>query len=752
MNNFNETKQKLLGPLRKVQEARFNYSLAEIRFQKAAVDVGLENGRVRMLKNTVEALNSAVLIAERAYRNIWNRLNKAASLGNQWRSAKDRQLVNVTRATFDVQINSNKLTPLPYNITAAAQNKEQVFNEVIDFDQVDVSLKNAARNILESFYGNIFAALRENHPYNDHVIRTKRAAGVSYDSLTPLVDYKRRCSQFITYERGLRTIFGSLHRLSIEILTLNPKLNAQGYAESTREAEDFLVDLQFATKLGISALDIQVSRDALENDQVVKELSSMKALESATGKEQLKLSMDLMYLNWLASIEQMFNVTNGECSGFDDCLMGMIDNLYHLFDGVHLPQSKHLQTRIINVKNLLSNIMAKDNLTVMETLSQTKELFIILNETQRIKIFCAVAPNITEQPAAFTELRTGETLTISCRADGDPEPFFRWMKDGRLLEGRRTSNLVIKKVKSKDTGIYICKVANFVGNQDSVPARVIVHGPPVITQEPSSMVAEIVNGQVFLICNATSTKQPLSYRWYFKPSSRRNYNTVSNAFYPVLQITPLVSSTEGWYYCNVSNRYGYAVSRISLVTGLRYTLVSSVIQVQVHMTANLKILDALNASENDENQLLVSSAQKVLLPLANLTSNAVSALSLSDCRLIGTDKTCKLQITFQGENMTDTKTMNNSLEMNSMMVLKAVNKLQLAVKTIVAKSQKVSSTLESQKPKDFLTFDNWILGDLEHACGRGQRLHNNQFMCGKFSFKNQKLFYLISIQQAEQAK
>lgn len=735
IRKFNEAKQKLMEPLRRAQEAKLNYSLAEFRFQKASLEVGLAGGRVRMLRNSVVALNSAVLIVEQAYRNIWTRLKDAANLRNAWRAAKGVKLINVTEATFDLTVSSKTFRSIPYNITAEAGNQERVFHEVMDFDQDENSLRRAAREILKSFFGNVFAALRENHPYKDHSTRVRRDLGSGFESMTPLIDYKKKCSHFTNYERGISDIFGSLHRLSIKILTQYQKFSEQDVIESSKELEGALVDQQIATKLGISALDIQLSREAVGIDKIVRESNLIRLLESSTSKEQLRLSMELTYRDWLASMEKIFNLTNGECSGFNDCLMDMVDNLYHLYDGVNLPQSKNLQMRVSNIRTLLSEIIGKDDLTVLTAISKTEELLNILNETKRIKVFCAVAPNITEQPNTFTELRDGETLSLSCNADGEPQPSYRWTKDGQVVIGAVTKTLLIKNVTPKDTGVYTCEVANHVGSQKSVPARVVVHTPPIFLQEPPSMVAEVVNAPAFLICNATSTKRPLAYSWYFKQSELGKYNRIPSAVFPILQISQLNRKTEGWYYCNVSNRYGYTVSRTSHVIALENSLVRPAIQMQGYMTVNLRESKSLKSIEDDEleHRLLSRSVKDYLLHLAKLNNATISGLSTSECRLIKAGKTCKLSVTFQGENMTDINTMKNSLEANSMNVLEAVNKLQVAVKSIVVTSQNHAQSTRLRNVPFSLSFNNWVIGDLQFICARGQRLHNNNFICGKRS-------------------
>ena len=55
----------------------------------------------------------------------------------------------------------------------------------------------------------------------------------------------------------------------------------------------------------------------------------------------------------------------------------------------------------------------------------------------------------------------GSTLTLDCKATGDPQPVISWKKqDGQLPAGRSrqliNGTLVIRDITMKDRGIYKC--------------------------------------------------------------------------------------------------------------------------------------------------------------------------------------------------------------------------------------------------------------------------------------------------------
>ena len=66
----------------------------------------------------------------------------------------------------------------------------------------------------------------------------------------------------------------------------------------------------------------------------------------------------------------------------------------------------------------------------------------------------------------------GSSVRLRCRADGNPRPNVRWVKDGRVtLEStedehdnhKRKWTLKLHKLEEEDSGIYVCYVTNRLG-------------------------------------------------------------------------------------------------------------------------------------------------------------------------------------------------------------------------------------------------------------------------------------------------
>ena len=84
-------------------------------------------------------------------------------------------------------------------------------------------------------------------------------------------------------------------------------------------------------------------------------------------------------------------------------------------------------------------------------------------------------PTITIQPQA-QEKNEGDSVTLSCKADGNPVPTISWIINGSPIDVRGNSRisfsknkeqLTIRDVKRTDSGAYRCVASNKFGNATS---------------------------------------------------------------------------------------------------------------------------------------------------------------------------------------------------------------------------------------------------------------------------------------------
>ncbi|XP_073932977.1 pro-neuregulin-2, membrane-bound isoform isoform X1 [Castor canadensis] len=97
---------------------------------------------------------------------------------------------------------------------------------------------------------------------------------------------------------------------------------------------------------------------------------------------------------------------------------------------------------------------------------------------------CATRPKLKKMKSQTGQV--GEKQSLKCEAAaGNPQPSYRWFKDGKELNrsrdirvkygnGRKNSRLQFNKVKVEDAGEYVCEAENVLG-KDTVRARLHVN-------------------------------------------------------------------------------------------------------------------------------------------------------------------------------------------------------------------------------------------------------------------------------------
>jgi hypothetical protein len=165
-----------------------------------------------------------------------------------------------------------------------------------------------------------------------------------------------------------------------------------------------------------------------------------------------------------------------------------------------------------------------------------------------------VAPSITTapqslavfagQPASFTVAYTGSTASI------------QWYTNGVAVGGATSATLAFAQVTAANAASYTVTLINNAGNVTSTPAATLtVYGAPVITQQPTNLVA--VAGQASpAVLNVTATGMSAAYQWYFKNAA------VPTATSHVLSLSALTTNNSGSYFVTITNPAGAVTSSV----------------------------------------------------------------------------------------------------------------------------------------------------------------------------------------------
>ncbi|XP_036354448.1 hemicentin-1-like isoform X2 [Octopus sinensis] len=168
---------------------------------------------------------------------------------------------------------------------------------------------------------------------------------------------------------------------------------------------------------------------------------------------------------------------------------------------------------------------------------------------------------------------SGDSSTMSCKAEGIPKPEIKWFRGNTKLEGlpyiniNENGELNIMGTQESDAGNYTCVAINEAG-EDSDQIVLQVGSKPTFTQRPIDMTAEIEKN-VSIPCEATGLPKPtiLWTRTDDQPVSfdgRFRHSPSGSIF-----IIGAIVEDQGMYTCSAQNQFGLAESSASLtITGI----------------------------------------------------------------------------------------------------------------------------------------------------------------------------------------
>jgi hypothetical protein len=189
----------------------------------------------------------------------------------------------------------------------------------------------------------------------------------------------------------------------------------------------------------------------------------------------------------------------------------------------------------------------------------------------------AVKPTLTNPRPRDTSVDQGGTAKFTVTAVGSGTLTYTWYH-GAIGAGTATGTnspiLTISNAKMTDSGRYYCSVANSVGTvtNDTAAHLTVISGAPKITGQPSDSIQHETYSVSFTV--GASGALPLTYTWY-KEGKTTALATGSNVY----QISSVVLSDSGNYYCVVKNQFDSVTSRKARLTVLANPIVANPIAV-----------------------------------------------------------------------------------------------------------------------------------------------------------------------------
>ncbi|XP_041960996.1 B-cell receptor CD22-like isoform X2 [Alosa sapidissima] len=154
------------------------------------------------------------------------------------------------------------------------------------------------------------------------------------------------------------------------------------------------------------------------------------------------------------------------------------------------------------------------------------------------------------------EIPDGGNVTLTCMSEADPPVHtYTWIKKSGAVELKsgKENTLTFSKIRSEDSGEYLCRAANTIGQQDSPAVSVRVLYPPRNTRVVSAPSGEITEGtRVTLTCMSEAAPPVHTYTWIKKSGAVELESGKENT----LTFSRISSEDSGEYLCRAANRIG----------------------------------------------------------------------------------------------------------------------------------------------------------------------------------------------------
>ncbi|KAI2798215.1 Protein turtle B [Blomia tropicalis] len=190
-------------------------------------------------------------------------------------------------------------------------------------------------------------------------------------------------------------------------------------------------------------------------------------------------------------------------------------------------------------------------------------------------------PHFKEKPPETVFVKTGDSLTVHCRAHGTPTPTVIWQKDNSQLQNSATvhvhgGELHLKGITEKETGTYVCIAKNRQGTLQT-NTQVLISKAAVIVNPPRNTTV-LENNRVEMSCGAKGTPSNITYRWYHKGILTSQLSWLAHRIDVLsdgsLVIKSATADDSGKFTCDATNGIGEpdtAVAYLSVEYAARVT-------------------------------------------------------------------------------------------------------------------------------------------------------------------------------------
>ena len=546
LNNTDHEQSKEVETFTKMLQAKSDQTLAfmkvqQLRYQKSVVECKNE-----MYKYLLQFLYNQLLLEDENYDRVLEDLGYVEEIGVILFNNSVEEIFQLKSVLFDVSFSEHSPSFFPitivYEVPFFGESYESLIT--VDFTSPDSIIK---RDIASSIIRQIGKKL----------VGAQITEQYYYEDTTSF--HEQRFDQHCAMIGSIKHYIAELNSTFQALQSKNQELKLQIYNQSNYSlaginVSDLVID--------IDILEDYLNYSTTEQMMLNSYLSSEEYNSLVDTLEQVELDShnisdfidDTFPIAWWVVVSKIHNssylttVGNRKCYGFSDCLNVCFQILNEIVEDPFMVNDVLVDytSELLNAKENISKLSQK--IMLVENIWNLLEpLYNIASKLESTSIWCNEKPTIKQfEPVLYAEI--GSSVMVEC--EGDKTDYFQWFKYGFLLHENNTRELVINEVKESDEGQYCCSALNVVGTTFSNIFTLVVYIPPVLTLSPSNMTTfEGNEDDALFVCNATGYPTP-SYSWYFSPD-KINWKTVDSSSNEHVVHKP-TKNEEGWYRCGVS--------------------------------------------------------------------------------------------------------------------------------------------------------------------------------------------------------
>ena len=711
--------------LRQLQEGNRNVSLADLRVTRAMARLTTSE---TLFNQSSRALAEEQRIhdnAESAYQQVLLDNSNIQMFIDLMNTANDTMLIEILNITFDVTIITESPTSLPLDVSyhVPLLNHTSTRRVVVDFQRVELSVRNAAMSIVEDIFLLNIRSKRS--------IKTARQATQETADSNQLY-FEEKCSEIRNLQEYiivLNTSISSIAEMAISSMmsvTANTELIAS-LAETSMELfsqsqsiNTSTLAMNFNVTINSTTVELGESETELE---ILDFLQNLGNLSGTVGEDVEEDS----FRSWLLEMQDLHQRTGAaagfECLGFSDCLNTVADVTEELLIFSPSLIANALLDAFPIARRALLDIVQSSNITITHASQNLKKIYDVIGDIQLTNYYCAQPPVIIEQPPQRVNPREGSTLQLTCNVSSDFSISYEWKRDQIELLNANLSIFTTENIELADSGNYTCEATNHIGTVVTIEVSVEVQQPPAFFLEPNNIDVYFgdTNNATFQ-CNATGWPFP-GFSWHFKPKNSDNFTEILGEVNNEYSVGYPKPENEGLYYCTASNEQDTIQSRIVELTVLE----ASVIQI----SQNFMVEFTLNVNDNSLTDINEESRNFTKQFFINLIEDNVDLESATIENITATGFGSELIISFSliSENIPYPET---SLEVISQSVPQVLSEWATVRQELEDLITSDNHTINSSGLIYISDPSSVVIDAVQQACPSGREISaSNNFLCCK---------------------